>query len=220
MVWLEQYGIWAMARYARCTRRPLRDWETFCSFRRGGAERFSAAKPRVRPPSPAARGRPARALPGPCVPVALALTPLRYRTLPASTASPARPSDLAGHLARRGTVDGVPDIAEGLPAPGVRRGGWGLAETRRGCQGVLAYGNMAFNRVRPAQRADQVVARQAAEVLEPGSRPGCKPGTALAPGGLGARIYASVDDVARSPKMMAALLVRSLLTHGRAWTPP
>ena len=49
MVWLERYGIWAMARYAE-VHEALRDWDTYCSAAGVGLSDFRKEKP-WRPPS-------------------------------------------------------------------------------------------------------------------------------------------------------------------------
>ena len=49
VVWLERYGIWAMARYAE-VHEALRDWETYCSSAGVGLSDFRKEKP-WRPPS-------------------------------------------------------------------------------------------------------------------------------------------------------------------------
>ena len=117
-------------------------------------------------------------------------------------------SRLAGELARRGTVDGVPDIAEAFPLQ-VFADAVGLAEP--GGEQLLAYGNMAFNAFGPRNELTRASLRQAAEVGAWIAAQCTR--DALVPGGLGARIYASVDDGTISEDE-AALLVRSLLTAG------
>src|SRR5258708_6285182 len=69
VVWLEQYGIWAMARYAE-VHEALRDWETFCSSAGVGLSDFRRETP-WRPPSllleadPPEHSRAHRPSPGP-----------------------------------------------------------------------------------------------------------------------------------------------------------
>jgi len=85
----------------------------------------------------------------------------------------------------------------------------GLAEPGGGQ--LLAYGNMAFNAFGPRNELTNESLRQAAEV---GAWiAGQCAREALTADGLGARIYASVDDGMISAAE-AALLVRSLLTAG------
>jgi hypothetical protein len=49
VVWLERYGVWAMARYAE-VHEALRDWSTFCSSAGVGLSGFRRETP-WRPPS-------------------------------------------------------------------------------------------------------------------------------------------------------------------------
>ena len=203
VVWLERYGIWAMARYTE-VHEALRDWETFCSSAGVGLSDFRKEKP-WRPPSllleadPPEHSRARKA-------VARALSPRTVRALRAEFAREA--GELVRELIARGRVDGVRDIAEAFPlrvfplAVGLNSGG--------GDQ-LLAYGNMAFNAFGPRNRlqrdsmtrAEGVIAWIAAQCRR----------EALADGGLGARIYASADEGAVTAGE-AALLVRSLLTAG------
>jgi 4-methoxybenzoate monooxygenase (O-demethylating) len=44
VVWLEKYGVVAMARYQQ-VRDALRDWETYCSSRGGGLTDFARENP-------------------------------------------------------------------------------------------------------------------------------------------------------------------------------
>ena len=207
VVWLERYGVWAMARYAE-VHTALRDWETFCSSAGVGLSDFRRETPR-RPPSLLLEADPpdhARARTA----VARALTPRTIRGLRDRFSRAA--VRLAGELAGRGTgevtVDGVPDIAEAFPLR-VFAEAVGLAEPGGG--ELLAYGNMAFNAFGPRNELTRASLRQAGEV---GAWIAARCARdALTPGGLGARIYASVDDGTISADE-AALLVRSLLTAG------
>jgi hypothetical protein len=203
VVWLQQYGIWAMARYAE-VHEALRDWETFCSSAGVGLSDFRRETP-WRPPSLLLEADPpehSRAHSA----VARALTPRTVRDLRDSFSRAA--SRLAGELAGRGTVDGVPDIAEAFPLQ-VFAEAVGLAEPSG--QQLLAYGDMAFNAFGPRNELTRASLRQAAEV---GAWIAARCARdALVPGGLGARIYASADDGTISEDE-AALLVRSLLTAG------
>ncbi len=203
VVWLERYGVWAMARYAE-VHDALRDWETFSSSAGVGLSDFRKEKP-WRPPSllleadPPEHSRARKA-------VARALSPRTVRDLREEFARDAE--QLAAELLARGTVDGVRDIAEEFPLRVFPRA-VGLADDCR--DQLLAYGNMAFNAFGPRNhlvaeslaRMDGVVAWIAAHCTR----------DALAPGGLGARIYASADQ-GEITEEEAALLVRSLLTAG------
>lgn len=201
VVWLERYGIWAMARYAE-VHEALRDWATFCSSAGVGLSDFRRETP-WRPPSLLLEADPpehSRARTA----VARALTPRTVRDLRAGFSRAA--IRLAGEVAGRGTVDGVADIAEAFPLR-VFAEAVGLAGP--GGEQLLAYGNMAFNAFGPRNELTMASLRQATEVGAWIAAQCTR--DALTPGGLGARIYASVDDGTISADE-AALLVRSLLT--------
>ncbi len=141
VVWLEHYGIWAMARYAE-VHEALRDWETYSSAAGVGLSDFRKEKP-WRPLSllleadPPEHSRARKA-------VARALSP---RTIAALREDFAREADgLAAELVARGTVDGVTDIAEAYPLRVFPRA-VGITEDCR--SQLLAYGNMAFNAFGP-----------------------------------------------------------------------
>ena len=203
VVWLEHYGVWAMARYDE-VHQALRDWATFSSAAGVGLSDFRKEKP-WRPLSllleadPPEHSRARKA-------VARALSP---RTIAALREDFAREADgLAAELVARGTVDGVTDIAEAYPLRVFPRA-VGITEDCR--SQLLAYGNMAFNAFGPQNQlqADSMAEVQgvAAWIAAQCTR------DALTPGGLGARIYASADEGAVTEDE-AALLVRSLLTAG------
>jgi cytochrome P450 len=203
VVWLERYGVWAMARYDE-VHDALRDWGTFCSSAGVGLSDFRKEKP-WRPPSllleadPPEHSRARKA-------AARALSPRTVRALRADFAREA--ADLVSELVARGSVDGVRDIAQSFP---LRVFPLAVGLTSGGGDQLLAYGNMAFNAFGPRNllqresmtRAEGVIAWIAAHCTR----------EALAEGGLGARIYASADDGTVTPGE-AALLVRSLLTAG------
>ena len=177
VVWLERYGIWAMARYAE-VHEALRDWATYCSAAGVGLSDFRKEKP-WRPPSllleadPPEHDRARKA-------VARALSPrtireLRERLRPGG--GPAgRRAGQPGHGGRRDRH------RRGVPAAGVRRRGRPARAGRRAAAGLREHG---VQRVRAAQRADHAVAapgRRGRRVdrrpLPPGrARPG-RPGRA------------------------------------------
>ena len=207
MVWLEHYGIWAMARYAE-VHEALRDWETFCSSAGVGLSDFRRETP-WRPPSLLLEADPpehSRAHSA----VTRALTPRTVRDLRDGFSRAA--SRLARELARRGTVDGVPDIAEAFPLQ-VFAEAVGLAEP--GGEQLLAYGDMAFNAFGPRNELTRASLRQAAEV-GPGSRPGA-PGTRSSRAASG-RGSTPAWTTARSPRTRPRCW--SGRCSRRAWTPP
>jgi cytochrome P450 len=203
VVWLERYGVWAMARYAE-VHDALRDWATYSSAAGVGLSDFRKEKP-WRPPSllleadPPEHSRARKA-------VARAMSP---RTIAALRQDFAREADsLAAELLARGTVDGVTEIAEAYPLRVFPRA-VGITQDCR--EQLLAYGNMAFNAFGPRNQlqADSMAQVQgvAAWIAAHCAR------EALAPRGLGDRIYASADE-GTVTEDEAALLVRSLLTAG------
>jgi 4-methoxybenzoate monooxygenase (O-demethylating) len=207
VVWLEHYGVWAMARYDE-VHEALRDWATFSSAAGVGLSDFRKEKP-WRPPSllleadPPEHSRARKA-------VARALSP---RTIAALREDFAREADslvaeLLARCAAGGAVDAVTDIAEAYPLRVFPRA---VGITEDCGDQLLAYGNMAFNAFGPRNHLQTAsmarVQGVAAWIAEHCAR------AALTPGGLGDRIYASADEGAITGDE-AALLVRSLLTAG------
>ena len=134
VVWLERYGVWAMARYAE-VHDALRDWATYSSAAGVGLSDFRKEKP-WRPPSllleadPPEHSRARKA-------VARAMSP---RTIAALRHDFAREADsLAAELLARGTVDGVTEIAEAYPLRVFPRA-VGITQDCR--EQLLAYGNV------------------------------------------------------------------------------
>ncbi|MGE5137253.1 MAG: cytochrome P450 [Gemmatimonadota bacterium] len=201
--WLERYRVWGMARHAE-VQEALRDWETFCSSAGVGLSDFRKEPP-WRPPSllleadPPEHSRARKA-------VARALSPRTVRDLRAEFGRAA--DALAGELLARGTVDGVRDIAEEFPLR-VFPGAVGLSDGGR--EQLLAYGDMAFNAFGPRNHLLARSMTRMAGVAEWITAHCAR--DALAPGGLGARIYACADKGAITEEE-AGLLVRSLLTAG------
>ena len=123
VVWLEQYGIWAMARYAE-VHEALRDWETFCSSAGVGLSDFRRETP-WRPPSLLLEADPPEHSRAHAA-AARALTPRTVRDLRDSFSRAA--SHLAGQLARRGW--GPPGAAATGPGPGPGSPGRSRARSR------------------------------------------------------------------------------------------
>ena len=201
--WLERYRIWGMARHAE-VQEALRDWETYCSSAGVGLSDFRKEPP-WRPPSllleadPPEHSRARRA-------VARALSPRTVRDLRGEFARAA--DELVSELLERRAVDGVTDIAEEFPLRVFPRAVGLTGDSRRP---LLAYGDMAFNAFGPRNHlVDESMARMAGVAEWIAAH--CAR-DALAPGGLGARIYASADKGAITGEE-AGLLVRSLLTAG------
>lgn len=203
VVYLERYGIWAMARFAE-VQTALRDHETFCSKAGVGLSDFTREKP-WRPPSllleadPPEHSRVRRV-------TARALSPRVIEHLRDECGRQA--AGLVADLAARGTFDAVPDLAQAYPLR-VFPDAVGLVPDGR--ENLLTYGTMVFNAFGPRNRlfAESMAA---AEPVRAWIAAACARAS-LAPGGLGSEIYAAVDrDEITEDE--AGLLVRSLLSAG------
>lgn len=203
VVWLEKYGIYAMARYQE-VRTALADWEVFCSSRGAGLADFAVEEP-WRPPSiileadPPLHSRTRRVLNDVLSRPAIAeLRPAFKQTA----------DQLIDQLLDRGEVDAVVDIAEAFPLS-VFPDTIGLRSDGR--ENLLPYGDMAFNAFGPRNALFEqsfIHAQQVAQWIADQCQR-----NALDPEGIGAKIYAAVDEGALS-EAEAGLLVRSLLTAG------
>jgi len=203
VVWLERYGIWAMARHEE-VRSSLMDWETFCSSAGVGLSDFRKETP-WRPPSLILEADP---------PLHTRTRAVLTRILSAAAMKKlwatfeADAVSLIDRLVERRAFDAVKDLAEVYPLK-VFPDAVGLDEDGR--ENLLPYGNMAFNAFGPRNELFAEAMANAGPVTNwIASR--CQR-SALAPGGLGAQIYAAVDagDLSEAE---ASLLVRSFLTAG------
>jgi cytochrome P450 len=208
VVWLERYGIWAMARYEQ-VHAALLDWETFCSSAGVGLSNFRTEKPWRRPsllleadPPEHSRARKA---------INRALSPRTVRAL--RDEFDHRAAVLATDLVRResGDVDGVRDIAEPFPLE-VFPAAIGLPpDDGETSEALLAYGNLAFNAFGPCNELARQAAADAAHAIK-WITARCQR-TALTPGALAAKVYDCADEGLVTEEE-AGLLVRSLLTAG------
>ena len=205
VVWLERYGIWAMARYDD-VHAALLDWETFCSSAGVGLSNFRTQTPWRRPSllleaDPPEHSRARRA-------ATRALSPRTVRAMREEFRRCA--AALAADLARRGEVDGIRDIAEAFPLA-VFPAAIGLPADDQTGAALLAYGNLAFNSFGPRNQLTREAAAAAGEAVAwIASR--CER-SALLPGGLASRLYDCADEGLITAQE-AGLLVRSLLTAG------
>jgi 4-methoxybenzoate monooxygenase (O-demethylating) len=203
VVWLEQYGIWAMARHQE-VRDALTDWETYCSGAGVGLSDFRKEPP-WRPPSIILEADP----------------PLHTRTRAVLTRilSPAainilretfaREADLlVDRLVERREFDGIVDLAEAYPLK-VFPDAVGISE--QGRENLLPYGSMVFNSFGPRNDLFNKAMANAGPVrdwiMSKCSR------AALAPDGLGIQIYHAVDAGELS-EAEAGMLMRSFLSAG------
>jgi cytochrome P450 len=203
VVRLERYGVWAMARHADVYA-LLNDWETYCSSAGVGMGNFHTEKP-WRPPSLILEADPplhtrTRAV------LSRVLSSTALRRLRATFEE--RAAALAGELLERGRFDAIADCAEAFPLA-VFPDAVGL--TAEGRENLPVYGNAVFNADGPPNALFLSAMEDAARV-GPWILAQCRR-EALAPGGLGADVYASVD-AGEIDEAEAALLVRSLLSAG------
>ena len=203
VVWLERYEIWAMARHEE-VRSSLMDWETFCSSAGVGLSDFRKETP-WRPPSLILEADP---------PLHTRTRAVLTRILSAAAMKKlwatfeADAVQLIDRLVERRAFDAVKDLAEVYPLK-VFPDAVGLDEDGR--ENLLPYGNMAFNAFGPRNELFAEAMANAGPVTS-WIASKCQR-SALAPGGLGAQIYAAVDagDLTEAE---ASLLVRSFLTAG------
>src|ERR1700736_3841719 len=110
VVWLEQYGIWTMARHQE-VRDALTDWQTYCSGAGVGLSDFRKEPP-WRPPSiileadPPLHARTRAVLPR--IPPPAAINVLRERLTREAEA-------LADRLLQKREFDGIADLSEAYP---------------------------------------------------------------------------------------------------------
>jgi cytochrome P450 len=202
-VWLERYGIWAMARHQE-VRDALTDWQTYCSSAGVGLSDFRKEPP-WRPPSIILEADP----------------PLHTRTRAVLTRilSPAainilrdrfeREAELlVNRLVERREFDGIADLAEAYPLK-VFPDAVGIAGEGR--ENLLPYGNMVFNSFGPRNDLfDRAIANAGPVrdwIMSKCSR------AALAPEGLGMQIFQAVDS-GELDEAEAGMLVRSFLSAG------
>jgi 4-methoxybenzoate monooxygenase (O-demethylating) len=202
-VWLEQYGIWTMARHQE-VRDALTDWQTYCSSAGVGLSDFRKEPP-WRPPSIILEADP----------------PLHTRTRAVLTRilSPAainvlretfnREAELlVARLVEQREFDGIADLAEAYPLK-VFPDAVGISEDGR--ENLLPYGSMVFNSFGPRNDLFEKAMANAGPVrdwiMSKCSR------AALAPGRLGRQIFDAVDS-GELDEAEAGMLVRSFLSAG------
>ena len=203
VVWLEHYGIWAMARHQE-VRDALTDWETYCSGAGVGLSDFRKEPP-WRPPSIILEADPplhtrTRAV------LTRILSPAAINILRESFAREAEA--LVDRLIERREFDGVADLAEAYPLK-VFPDAVGISE--QGRENLLPYGSMVFNSFGPRNDLFDKAMANAGPVRE-WIMSKCSR-AALAPGGLGIQIFKAVDAGELSEDE-AGMLVRSFLSAG------
>jgi hypothetical protein len=203
VVWLEQYGIWAMARHQE-VRDALTDWQTFCSSAGVGLSDFRKEPP-WRPPSIILEADPplhtrTRAV------LTRIMSPAAINILRATFEREAE--SLVSRLVERREFDGIADLAEAYPLK-VFPDAVGIS--REGRENLLPYGSMVFNSFGPRNDLFDSAMANAGPVrdwiMSRCSR------AALAPNGLGMQIFEAVDSGELS-EAEAGMLVRSFLSAG------
>ena len=203
VVWLEQYGIWTMARHEQ-VRDALTDWQTYCSSAGVGLSDFRKEPP-WRPPSIILEADPplhtrTRAV------LTRILSPAAIKVLRDTFEREAEA--LIARLVEQREFDGVADLAEAYPLK-VFPDAVGISEEGRG--NLLPYGSMVFNSFGPRNDLFNHAMANAGPVRE-WIMSKCSR-AALAPGGLGMQIFQAVDAGELSEEE-AGMLVRSFLSAG------
>lgn len=203
VVFLERHGVWVLARFAE-VRAALRDPERFCSAAGIGLTNFWKEKP-WRTPSLLLEADP---------PEHARVRRITARVMSPRTIEALRPAferqaeDLVAKVVARGEIDGVTDLAQAYPLR-VFPDAVGIGP--HGRENLLAYGRMVFNAFGPRNQLFQEAMAAGAPVGDWIAKQ-CLRGS-LAPGGLGARLYAAADRGEITDEE-AGLLVRSLLSAG------
>src|ERR1700682_1733734 len=203
VVWLEQYRIWTMARHQE-VRDALTDWQTYCSSAGVGLSDFRKEPP-WRPPSiileadPPLHTRPRAVL-------TRILSPAAINILRATFEREAEL--LVARLLEQREFDGIADLAEAYPLK-VFPDAVGISADGR--ENLLPYGSMVFNSFGPRNDLFEHAMANAGPVrdwiMSKCSR------AALAPGGLGMRIFEAVD-AGELTEAEAGMPVRSFLSAG------
>jgi hypothetical protein len=203
VVWLEQYGIWTMARHEQ-VRDALTDFQTYCSSAGVGLSDFRKEPP-WRPPSIILEADPplhtrTRAV------LTRILSPAAIRVLRVTFDREAE--RLIDRLVEKHEFDGVAELAEAYPLK-VFPDAVGISEEGR--ENLLPYGSMVFNSFGPRNELFNQAMENAGPVrdwiMSKCSR------AALAPGGLGMQIF-DAADAGELSEAEAGMLVRSFLSAG------
>jgi cytochrome P450 len=203
VVWLEHYGVWAMARHQE-VRDTLTDWETYCSSAGVGLSDFRKEPP-WRPPSiileadPPLHTRTRAVLTRILSPAAINVLRTRFER---------EAEALVTRLVEQREFDGIRDLAEAYPVK-VFPDAVGISE--HGRENLLPYGSMVFNGFGPRNDLFNAAMANAGPVRE-WIMANCSR-AALAPDGLGMQIFAAVET-GELTEDEAGMLVRSFLSAG------
>src|SRR3989442_183975 len=179
VVYLERYGLWAMARHADVST-ALGDWERFSSAAGVGLADFRKEPP-WRPPSLLLEADPPSHTEV-RKPMLHLMTPKMAKGLRDAFEGPAQ--QLTEALVERGTFDAVADVAEVYPIR-VFADAVGLPEEGR--HHLLPYATMVFNAFGPRNDLFEAAFANRAPVIEWITKV-CRR-ESLTPGGLGAEIW-------------------------------
>lgn len=203
IVWLQRYGIWAVARYDR-VREVLSDWKRFSNAGGGGLRNYFIDKPWRRPSiilevDPPDHTRTRKVF-------MEVLSPARLQQL--RPTFEAQAESLIDEALERGTLDAIPDLVQRFPLT-VFPDAVGMPREDR--SNMLVYGSMVFGGFGPSTPWYEDLMKQADDVSA-WIMARCQR-DALAPDGIGAAIYAHAD-AGTIESDEATLLVRSLLSAG------
>ena len=202
-VWLQQYGIWTMARHEQ-VRDALTDYATYCSSAGVGLSDFRKEPP-WRPPSIILEADPplhtrTRAV------LTRILAPAAIQMLRETFTREAE--SLIAKLVEKREFDGIAELAEAYPLK-VFPDAVGISDDGR--ENLLPYGSMVFNSFGPRNDLFNLAMANAGPVRE-WIMSKCSR-AALASDGLGMQIFQAVEAGELSEEE-AGMLVRSFLSAG------
>jgi len=204
VVFLDAYGVYAVARYAE-VHRCLTDWQALQSGAGVGLSNFTTEKP-WRPPSLLLEADPPRH-DAPRAVLSQLLSQRRLRVLEEDWKADA--AQLIDELLGRGTeFDAIADLAEVLPLR-VFPDAVGIGKTGR--EHLLPYGDFAFNAFGPQNELVTVPGATIGPTIEWINTQCLRQN--LTADGFGAQIWAAADRGEITPTQ-APLIVRSMLTAG------
>ena len=203
LVWLSQYQVWAAGRYEE-VHAILKDYETYVSSAGVGLANFLTEKP-WRPPSKLLEADPPEHTPRREVAGRVMSTANLRRLRPVF----AREAEaLIDRLMKKGTIDGVTDVARPFVLK-VFPDAIGLAPEGR--DDLLVYGDMVFNGFGPRNGNFDHSMREAERVID--YIMGCCTRPKLTTDGLGAQVYEAAD-AGEITEEEALFIVRSFLSAG------
>lgn len=203
VVWLERYGIWAMARHKE-VHAALNDWQTFSSSAGVGISDHRKEKP-WRKPSIILEVDP----PGHTRSRAVLSRVLSRRALLALREMFEREATLlVERLVTRGSFDGMSDLAEVYP---LKVFGDAIGLPAEGRENLMLYGRLQLNAFGPRNQLYEEAMAHSGPILEWVTSICSR--EALTPGGLGAQIFAA-SDTGEITEEEAKLLFRAFLSAG------